>query len=504
MSADLCASMTPSQRVEASQNTVDPQSTLPSQTTQVTSTNSWELVPNVVFPNPHETICQLASGLATDPDIYLQRLPYHSVITAHGGPQKIAEMLLKWVDPHIRTLEGRLLRTENLLDIQARQDDCWNPNGGYVDIVTDSRNSEYWRAYPGQSKDPPCRIKIHNRAILRGSKSTLHYYVIAQGQGYRAANWLKLWEATKDTQLPCTSRAVSLNILEMAMCRAFESLPGSILEAYFGPREDGKPYSNLGLNIISPVFQGLSLGPSIPTLLDGPNSVMSTEKKNEKSNINFQRPLMRFPELYARFYDAIQHLQLSQPFCGSKPLPHSALSNSELLGLGAAKRRPKANMSSPNGNFEALVGFVLEDFLDAEPEHSSNAKISIPCQFQDSGWNIMNSLTWAANPTKRDLADMALSFRPTQESETESFIRFNQSIIQRSGLRVVLMCGRAVRVLVLPTEREETRLQLETGEFPMFLDIETGAIKRVYILIPNPVGAFLLPPPRMAQNSQNI
>ncbi|KAJ5860628.1 uncharacterized protein N7529_007938 [Penicillium soppii] len=56
---------------------------------------------------------------------------------------------------------------------------------------------------------------------------------------------------------------------------------------------------------------------------------------------------------------------------------------------------------------------------------------------------------------------MTQSFLPTQKSETESFIRFNRSILRHSGLRVILMCGRAVPGLVLPKEREETRLKLE-------------------------------------------
>ncbi|KAJ5284085.1 hypothetical protein N7505_002065 [Penicillium chrysogenum] len=385
-------------------------------------------------------------------------------------------MLLKWVDPHIRTLEGRLLKTENLLSVQACQNNHWSPNGGYVDIVTDSRNSEYWRAYPGQSKYPPGRIKIHNRAILRGSKSTLHYYVIAQGQGYRAANWLKLWEAPNDTQLPGTSRAVALNVLEMAMCRAFQSLPGSTLEAYFGPREDGKPYSNLGLNIIPPVLQGLSLGPSArksfsiclekspdPDIIGWPQFRYEYGKKAEKSNINFQRPLMRSPEFHARFHDAVQHTQLSQSFCGNEPLPHSALNSTELLSQLEEDLKPiHLPCAPPNGNFEALVGFVLEDLLDVEFEFSSNIKISIPCQFQDSGWNTMNSLTWAANPIQRDLTEMAQSTRRTR------------------------------RDLVLPKECMETRLKLEAGEVPMFLDIKNDIIKRIYVLIPNPVDAFLL------------
>ncbi|KAE8313226.1 hypothetical protein BDV41DRAFT_537209 [Aspergillus transmontanensis] len=114
--------MLPPRHVKPSQNTVDPPPTLPPQTTQQTIINSWELVPSVVFPNLHNTICQLASRLATNPDVYLQRLPYHSVITGHGGPQKMAhiQMLLEWVDPHIRALEGRLIRTKEYVRLLVR------------------------------------------------------------------------------------------------------------------------------------------------------------------------------------------------------------------------------------------------------------------------------------------------------------------------------------------------------------------------------------------------
>jgi hypothetical protein len=87
---------------------------------------------------------------------------------------------------------------------------------------------------------------------------------------------------------------------------------------------------------------------------------------------------------------------------------------------------------------------------------------------------------------------MTQSFLPTQKSETESFIRFNRSILRHSGLRVILMCGRAVPGLVLPKEREETRLKLEAGESSRFLDIENNSIKRVFTLIPHPIDEFRL------------
>lgn len=291
------------------------------------------------------------------------------------------------------------------------------------------------------------------------------------------------------------------------MCSAFQSLPGSTLEAYCGPNNNEKPYSNLGLNIIPPVLQGLSLGPSVrkcfslgleksadPDINGWPQFRHEYGKRAEKSNINFQRPLLRSAEFYARFQDAVQHLQISQSFCGSECLSHPDSNNFELLDQLKKDLEPIGlPWVQPNGNFQALVGFVLEDSLDStESKNLSNPKISIPRQFQDSGWNTRNSLIWAANPIQRGLAEMTQSLRPAQKFETEAFVRFNQSIIQHSGLRVVLICSRAVQSLVLPTERKETRLKLEAGEFPMFLEMENEAIKRIYVLIPNPVDAFLL------------
>lgn len=93
---------------------------------------------------------------------------------------------------------------------------------------------------------------------------------------------------------------------------------------------------------------------------------------------------MRSSEFHIRFQDAIQHLQLSQSFCGNESLPHSTLTNFELLSQLKEHLEPiRLPWTPPNGNLEALVGFALEDFLDAESERSGNTKISIPRQFQD-------------------------------------------------------------------------------------------------------------------------
>lgn len=107
-----------------------------------------------------------------------------------------------------------------------------------MNIVTNLRDNGYGRAYPGQSRVPPGHIQCHNPSM-----STLHYYalLVAPGQGLWAADWLKPWEVPESTELSNTSQTVALNVLEMAMCRAFQPLPEHTLEAYYGPKEDGEP-----------------------------------------------------------------------------------------------------------------------------------------------------------------------------------------------------------------------------------------------------------------------
>ena len=132
------------------------------------------------------------------------------------------------------------------------------------------------------------------------------------------------------------SQAVFQNVLEMTMCRAFESLPGNILEAYFGPKEDGRPYSNLGLNILPPLLQGLSLSPSIrksfsfnletstdPDINSWPNFRLEYERTAKKSPINFQCPLMKPQELRSCFLKALHQIKLTQPVWeANKSPPH--------------------------------------------------------------------------------------------------------------------------------------------------------------------------------------
>lgn len=73
------------------------------------------------------------------------------------------------------------------------------------------------------------------------------------GAPFRSANFIRLWsEPYIAMDLP-ELQLICQNILELAMCRAFQSLPPSSLTQIFGEDAD-KPYTCVGLNIVSPLL----------------------------------------------------------------------------------------------------------------------------------------------------------------------------------------------------------------------------------------------------------
>ena len=103
-----------------------------------------------------------------------------------------------------------------------------------------------------------------------------------------------------------------------------------------------------------------------------------------------------------------------------------------------------------------------------------------------------NSLTWAADPLKRDINGMIQHLK-SGKRDIELLTRFNQAIIQHSGTWIILMSGYSLQEIVLPTGCKETRLTLDAMEIPTFVQLENenSCVKRVYIPIPNPVESYL-------------
>lgn len=147
---------------------------------------------------------------------------------------------------------------------QATREPHWAPNSGYVDFVTDDRPrcEDYVRFYVGQSSRSEYRLAVEHLAeIRRASTAALHYFILACGQGHRYANFLRLWHiptGSPNLQIGNTQveTAIVNNILEMAFCRVFESLPDVVLKEFFGNPIERDMYANVGLNVLPPLLQG--------------------------------------------------------------------------------------------------------------------------------------------------------------------------------------------------------------------------------------------------------
>ncbi|KAB8216336.1 hypothetical protein BDV33DRAFT_207507 [Aspergillus novoparasiticus] len=121
------------------------------------------------------------------------------------------------------------------------------------------------------------------------------------------------------------------NILELAMCRAFQSLPPSSLTQIFGEDADN-PYTCVGLNIVSPLFPGLNLrkeacqhftrqiesspDPEIRLWPSYRSREKGKAKKAESAPTKTPKPMMRLEDFRAAILSAVAakpdlaHLQL--------------------------------------------------------------------------------------------------------------------------------------------------------------------------------------------------
>lgn len=70
-------------------------------------------------------------------------------------------------------------------------------------------------------------------------------------------NFLKFWSIHDIDSLDEESAVIFPNILEMSFSVAFQSLPLDAVMNFYGL--DAKKYSNMGLNVLPPLFQGINL-----------------------------------------------------------------------------------------------------------------------------------------------------------------------------------------------------------------------------------------------------
>ncbi|XHG03232.1 hypothetical protein AWENTII_006548 [Aspergillus wentii] len=446
-----------------------------------------------------------------------ERGVYRSVITAMGGSEVFANLVHNTVDPDIRALRGQVITVEVLHAIRLKQTSnpaTWEePHGGYLGFVTQALLPTYLRIYVGQSKKPKLRIPQHIREIMKGSRRSLHYYIINNGQGSRHANFIRLWTIPFPPRIDSMIMLVFENFLELVMCRAFQSLPASSLEEIFGPCPAGQ-YSGIGLNVMSPLLQGRSLSPYsrhkvVQLLSDSPDHEIR-EWALHRNNENHQlRRTSNSEELPMRsqmdkegyesaFSQAISTslsleeaplIQAGENIWG--PLQVHLVDPQSWFRSTMAKLQqydstietgPK--MISPIGNSEASIGVVFETTPLHDYEESGQV-ISIPWGLRESGFRASNSLIWPFDLRRYVYIPERFQVQSFSAYERNILRDASQELIAGTRLRVIIICG-DIEEIIVPTDAKKVVLTLNNMAYNTWVEIQQKKIARVFIRAPTP------------------
>ncbi|KAJ5201082.1 hypothetical protein N7449_005885 [Penicillium cf. viridicatum] len=305
--------------------------------------------------------------------------------------------------------------------MQSSVPTIWDdPHAGYLDFVTHVHDLEYLRPYVGQAGIPRDRISQHHIAIHNGSERSLHYWILKRGQGLRVANFLRLWTMFFPVKIDNLIQLVFENFLEMTFCRVFQSLPSLILEEISGPcPENSGHYSGMGLNIMSPLLQGQSLGPVLrsqfvklvaqspdPEICSWPSVRVIRVERSQHTLPT--RSYMGKKECHVALHSAIQqNSSLEQLFPLSIEVDDWAQLEEEVIDIEAwfqtiSTRLQARNGTTENhyihpvGSCEAAIGVII----DNTPFHdygSGGKAVNLPWGLQESGFNQSNSLIWSYN-----------------------------------------------------------------------------------------------------------
>ena len=172
-------------------------------------------------------------------------LRYPERIQSYGGIDKLVKDAMNCINALIFSLQDEVITPERQVNISfmdltkfkliksrclaiqkeqmaAASDSVYKSQiGGYLDFVTDSRDNTYIRFYVRQSIVMLFRVDKHIRKILKGSCTTLHYYILQLGRGCWTSNWLRLWTIPDKFDPPPSHQELLQNILEMLFCGAF-------------------------------------------------------------------------------------------------------------------------------------------------------------------------------------------------------------------------------------------------------------------------------------------
>ncbi|KAJ0416556.1 hypothetical protein BJY00DRAFT_326244 [Aspergillus carlsbadensis] len=324
------------------------------------------LHPQIQFPDMKSTMGLLVDFLFSDREtqVKFNRGTSQTVIAAIGGPEASIDVMYETINPEIKTLEGKIINPRD------------RPPWGYLDFVTHAYEHTYLSFYVGQSKQPENRLPEHTKEIRKGSTGSLHYYILKNGEGLRIANFIWLWAIPFPPRTNNMIKVIVKNFLE---------------KETFGPCPQGQ-YSGIGLNLVSPLIQGIPLDPQTrrqiaERLRESPDPEICQWpdiRKNRPMNWNSGSdglPSRQYMDNQS-YYDAI----------------HRAIGSSLSLEESTSIQDETA---SPVGTSEACIGVVFET-TPLQGYNENGKLISVPWGLRESGLHETNSLIWPFDLRKYD------------------------------------------------------------------------------------------------------
>ncbi|KAH7304927.1 hypothetical protein B0I35DRAFT_444459 [Stachybotrys elegans] len=415
--------------------------------------------PEIIFLDLGNSIFNLVIALLQDKVEEIRFLGYSDKIKENGPIDSIIHDAMNYIEPEVIELQGINITPEIFQNAQKKQfarSNDWPDSGGYVDGVTDLRHNRYIRFYVGQSHRLPIRISIeHAKRIRNSSTNSLHCFTLARGMGHRCANFLRLWSIPDGSFLPeavgqmgdVPDRIILIqNILEMTFCYAFRSLPGVVLEPYFGPSE----YTNIGLNTLPPLFNG----PDIPAIMrasylehhrgspDPDISVFVDIRKQQKLKLRkrqkqswtlLRREYRVLIEALARQLglDSSSLSDLTVPYHPERTFNFGSELQSTVADFQDGPQH--LTMEKPLGNLEARIGIVLSVEMIGVKYDGNVIEPFKGLQLTEE-----NSMTWTSSLQKAWHGFSRLDLSSAQQRFVD---KLNQAIILGSGTRVIALCG---------------------------------------------------------------
>lgn len=422
----------------------------------------------VTCPNLATTCTLLLKGIINGNMLGAEDSGHRDPIEEHGGVDAVVTEILGHIDPHIKSLEGKELSRQSLDYIRSQQTDPWPEKIGYLDYVTDSRLEEYFRIYVGQSGHRLARImQQHIQSVLQSKRNSLHYFILWIGNGFRSANFLRLW-SFQDDEPVVDWYHTKCDILELLLCVFFDSL--SLQSIIIQKRRDENP-TTWGLNVLTPLYQHKPMSECrrLPFIwekqrsLDPQIRLWATQRATprQRKKKKQQRP----PWTHAQYLNAIQEAVGEANFRAIESCLRREITAVPQVAFGLNRDAVK-----PYGSLLAPIGFVLDYFVangytDADIAESTNSINVLPWALSESGFNQNNVLVWSFDFQKHSSLSPADFSQPNLEGADPGLRESHQAVIKSSGVKVLFLCGARAKKAILasvncPPRRPEASQRL--------------------------------------------